>query len=442
MTKIDPAPMDFVRGDATGLFIPAHPEALRAAGPDFLTRAFQAFGSLAPGDRVARITRCELCPGGSTGQKLFLAVEYEKPAPGLHTDLFVKFSRDFSDKVRDDRGKYEMEGEVRFAALSRLPGFPITTPVAYFADFHHESKTGVLITEQVAFGAGDIEPQHIKCLDHELSAPIDHYRAIVKSLARVAAVHRSGRLPADIDAWFPFDPGAAAAGNPIPYDEPQLRERVAQFADFAARAPQLFPADVASAELFAKLDREVGRFLEHEAAIKRFQQSDPDFIALCHWNANIDNAWFWRDASGELQCGLMDWGHAGQMNVAFALWGCLCGAGLEIWDEHLDELLTLFLSELHEHGGPRLPIAELKLHLDMYVAIMGLSYFLDCPSRILFRLPEAVQASGPRDPVFCKSETARNQLHIATTVLHLWRTHDFGGSLERLRQRLPRGAAG
>ena len=40
--------MDFVRGDATGLTLPAHESALRTAGVDFLTAAFRAFGSLAP----------------------------------------------------------------------------------------------------------------------------------------------------------------------------------------------------------------------------------------------------------------------------------------------------------------------------------------------------------------------------------------------------------
>jgi hypothetical protein len=435
--KIDPAPVDFVRGDATGLQIPAHGEALRGAGEAFLTRAFQAFGALAPDNRVSRIARMELCPGGSTGQKWFLSVEYATPSPKLHTELFVKFSRDFADQMRDDRGKYEMEGEIRLAALSRRPGFPVEIPTAYFADFHHDTHTGVLITERIAFGEGGVEPHHAKCMDHELAEPLGHYRAIVSNLARIAAAHRSGRLSADIDALFPFDPEAAAARNRIPYDEAQLRERVAQFRAFAQRCSQLFPAHVVAPEVFASLEREVGRFAAHQAVINRFQQSDPDVIALCHWNANIDNAWFWRDAAGALRCGLMDWGHAGQLNLAFALWGCLSGAGLEVWDDHLPELLDLFVGELQANGGPRLAVAELRLHLDLYVAMMGLSYFLDSPARILFRCPGAATASGPLDPVILGTETARNQLHISTVFLNLWRAHDIPAALDQV---LARGA--
>ena len=137
-----------------------------------------------------------------------------------------------------------------------------------------------------------------------------------------------------------------------------------------------------------------------------------------------------------MQCGLLDWGRVRQLNLAYPLWGASSGATLEIWDRHLDELLALFVDELHAHGGPLLDIAELKLHLDLYVATMGLAGMMIAPERILFRLPEAVNATGPRDPVFGKSEQARNFLHIFTNFMNLWHTHDFGSSLDQLLERL------
>jgi hypothetical protein len=432
--------MDFVFGDSTGLRIPAHSDSLRDGGADFLTAAFRAFGALPAENRVMRITRFEHCPGGSTGQKLFLSVEYERADPALHTDLFVKFSRDFGDKLRD-RGRWEIESEVKFAAISRLPGFPIDVPTVYFADFHKESGTGILITRRIPFGEGAIEPHYEKCLDHELAEPIAYYRVIVQALARIAAAHRSGRLARDISARFPFDPQVAASRNPIRHDEARLRILVGQYAEFVARCPQLVPPGIAAPDFIAKLEREAVLFKRHEATVKRFLQGDPDFIALCHWNANIDNAWFWRDASGTLHCGLMDWGNVDQLNVAFALWGCLSSANLDIWDRHLDELLRLFTNELHAGGGPRLEVADLKLHLDLYVAMMALFFFLDCPARILDYLPAAAQASGPRDPVFRNSERARNQLQMLTVVLNMWRTHDFGAGLDTLLKRLDAQAA-
>jgi hypothetical protein len=420
--------LDYARGDATGVDLPAHPEALLAGDAPLLTAAFQAFGALPADNRVARILRAEPCPGGSTGRKLFLSVEYARPAPGLHAELFVKFSRDFDDPVRDNRGTYEMDGEIRFAALSRDPAFPIAVPAVCFADQHAATHTGLLVTERIAFGQGGIEPQHLKCLDHELADPVGYYRVILRSLAAIAAAHRSGRLATDIGAQFPYRPEAAAVANLVPYDAAQLRTRVRDFATFAAEHPQLFPARL-DAAFFARLEADALLFLEHQAAIGRFQQSDRNMVALCHWNANIDNAWFWRDAAGELRCGLMDWGHAGQMNLAFALWGSLSAAHPAVWSDHLDGLLLLFVDALREGGGPSLDPAALELQLKFYIAFMTLGYFLDSPARIRLRLPQVGRATGPRDPMFATSETARNQLHIATNALAIWRDRDIGGAV-------------
>ncbi len=86
---------------------------------------------------VTRIVAFDEVPGGSTGRKVLLRVEYDNPVAGAHCDLFVKFSRDFDDPIRD-RGKTQMESEVLFASLSREPGFPITVPATQFADYHRE----------------------------------------------------------------------------------------------------------------------------------------------------------------------------------------------------------------------------------------------------------------------------------------------------------------
>ncbi|MCK9563977.1 MAG: hypothetical protein M0R02_14795, partial [Bacteroidales bacterium] len=112
--------IDWIRGDNTGLDFPAHSEALRQGGPAFLTRAFQTAGTLPADNSVTAITGFRETLGGSTGRKLLLSVEYAKPAPDLHQDLFVKFSRDFDDERRD-QAKVQMELEVLFALLSRSP---------------------------------------------------------------------------------------------------------------------------------------------------------------------------------------------------------------------------------------------------------------------------------------------------------------------------------
>ena len=127
---------------------PADAAALRSGGAPFLTNAFRVSGVLANGNSVTGITGFREVAGGSTGRKVVLSVEYDEAAPGLHTELFVKFSRDLDNPIRD-RGKTQMEPEVRFASLSRVPGFPIAVPSALFGDYHRQTGTGILITERI-----------------------------------------------------------------------------------------------------------------------------------------------------------------------------------------------------------------------------------------------------------------------------------------------------
>ncbi len=433
-TEAHPPVVDFVIGDATGLSLPAHGEALAKAGVAFLTQAFHAFGSLAENNRIARITRLEPCTGGSTGTKLFLTVEYACDEPSLHTELFIKFSRDFNNRHRDWQ-RHEMESEVRFAAISRLPGFPISVPTAYFADYHHASGTGILITERIAFGEIGIEPHRMKSLDHRtLDNPLPYYQQMVKALAGLAAAHKAGRLAADLDERFPFDPAIGSA-DPIRFDDGSLRASLDECATFAARCPQLLPAELCTPDFRTRMERDAIRILQHEADIQAYLCGNPDMIALCHWNAHIDNGWFWRDEIGDLHCGLMDWGRVGQITLGSALWGALSAAHNDIWCHHLPELLALFVEVYQREGGPKITTSELEFHLSLHMAVMGVSRMLALPAYVLRQFPEAARAKDRDDPIFLQADSARNVLHIYTTLLKHWQRTDFGAQLDRLLER-------
>ena len=433
MTWPDTA-FDFIRGDTTGLLIPARPEALAEAGAAFLTQAFRAFGALGADNAVARIVSAAPCPGGSTGAKLFLSVEYARRDASLDTELFVKFSRDFDDARRDSRGRWEMAPEVPFNALARLPGFPIKVPRPYFADYHGESGTGLVVTERIGFGEGPVEPHRRKCLDHlTLREPLPYYRAVVTALARLCAAHKSGRLAPDIDARFAFDPVSGSA-DAIRHDDAGLLAELAFCHDFAVRAPRLLPPEVRSAEFEARMMRDALRIRAHETEIQRFLTGDPRMIALCHWNAHIDNCWFERDAAGALSCGLIDWGRVGQITFGSILWGELSAAHHDIWDDHLGELLALFAREYHANGGPLVTPDELELHLTLHIAAMGVARVLEFPEVVMFRAPDCADAAGPLDPMFepVARDAARNSLHIYTVFLKFWLRNDFGRALDHL----------
>ena len=65
----EPKIIDWARGDMFGLDFPAHPEALKSGGPEFLTRAFRASGVLGEGNRVAQITGLDEWTLGGTDVK-------------------------------------------------------------------------------------------------------------------------------------------------------------------------------------------------------------------------------------------------------------------------------------------------------------------------------------------------------------------------------------
>lgn len=426
MTKLD-----WVKGDLLSASIPAHDEALRQGGETFLTEAFRAAGTLTDDNRVARITRLEDCPGGSTGRKLLLSVEYQVASPKLHTDLFVKFSRDFDDPIRD-QAKRQLDPEVRLGLLSRTPGFPIKVPACYFADYHQASGTGILITQRIPFGTNGIEPLYEKCRDYEVPDILEHYRTIVKALGKLAGTQKAGKLGNDIDRHFPFMVDRQSLAQPVRYSLQQLQRRIQRYADFASVYTRLLPEAVATPEFIERMKLDLPILLDGETRIKHYLHGQPDYIALIHWNANMDNAWFWRNSHGHLECGLMDWGGVSQMNIGLALWGALSAAETNLWNDHLHELLTLFTAEFKSAGGPELDVAVLAHQLVLSATMMSLSWLMDAPAMILREIPDLDTVADRFDKRIKNNETARTQLQMMSNFLSLWEKTDVRRLLESL----------
>src|SRR5271168_4033184 len=221
----------WVVGDIFGVEIPADVETLVADGTDFLTRAFHASGALAANNRVCRIAKAEEFFGGGTGRKLLLTLAYELSEPALPEQLFIKFSRNF-DKELWDRARFTMISEANFAVLSRSPDFPVTVPACLFADVQSESGTGLVITECITYGRNGLEEFYPKCLDYAVPQPVEHYRAILKGLAKLSGAHRGGRLSREFDSKFSYNRERASAVFAIRIQEEKLIQRANRMFDF------------------------------------------------------------------------------------------------------------------------------------------------------------------------------------------------------------------
>jgi hypothetical protein len=437
MSELGASSENFARGAATGLLMPATPDALVAAGPAFLTAAFRAYGVLPDDNAVVRIAEADVFAGGNSGLKLQLTVDYARSEPTLERALFVKFSRDLTDPFRDRR-RFELEAEVRLAHLSRHPAFPVPVATPYFADFDPASGTGMLITSRIAFGTFDetrggmIEPMRTKCLDHDLPERMEYYRATMIALARLTAAHKAGRLSPQLEELFPFDRAAAEAELPIQGTPADVETKARAIAAMIEQAPQIFPPEVSAADFLHRFPAEARRFAEHEAAVKRFLYADANYVALAHWNSNIDNAWFWRGADGVLHCGLLDWGMVRQMNLGISLWGGLSAASPDLWDGGLEPLLALFTQECAARGGPALDPERLGLHFNLSAAMMGLALMLDAPTLVAARLPAFAQAKSRLDPALRADQVGHGFLHVFTAFLELWARRDFGAALNHV----------
>lgn len=418
---------EYVVGDQLGVAFPTTIEPLLQRGASFLTEAFRASGVIDQDNRVLAVSAHKEFFGGGMGRKLLLSVEYERPA-GLHTELFAKFPRMFGDPLRDLFGPL-MEAEVRFALLSRREGFPIAVPKCYFADYDSKTCSGLLITERIAYGAGAIERCYDKCLDYELPNPLGHYRALTKTMARLAGFHKAGKFGSEVERQFPFDPKKIDVGARIPYTPEQLQGKLEKLQSFAAAHPQLFPRDVGSAQFLERFAREAPLVLEHELAIRSYLNERADYIALCHWNCNLDNAWFWTDARGELQAGMLDWGSVGQMNVAQSFYGMTCAAETEFLNQHRHELMRLFVDEYRRNGGPAIDVAEFALLVKLSIAVLGIAWILDAPTLIEAQIPDVHTVKDRFDAKLKNDFLARAQLQLLVVMLNEWLADDIGSAL-------------
>jgi len=420
-----------VAGEIFGLEIPADPQTLIADGTDFLTKAFHASGALAADNRVSRIAKAQEFFAGGTGKKLLLSLAYELPTPALPEQLFVKFSRNFDNELWD-RARFTMISEANFAVLSRSPDFPVTVPACLFADVEAGSGSGLIITECITYGRHGVDAFHPKCMDYTVPDPVEHYKAILKGLAKLSGAHRGGRLSPEFDKKFPYDREQASAVFAIRVPQEKLIQRANRMFDFIERYPKLFPENVRAPVYRDQFIRDIPDLVAAQDRIREVLYGDAEFIAFAHWNANIDNCWFWRDVRGTLQCGFMDWANAGQISVAQSVSGAISGAEPLIWNEHLDELLAVFIDEYAAHGGPRLSLDDMRLHALLITAVSGLAHSMGAPIAVQRDIQDIDAAESYQDVRFREHENARIQLHMMTKMLNVWQTRGLGDVVRKL----------
>lgn len=408
---------------------PVSPEALLSNGAATLTSLLIRFTTMSPSDAVTAIMESEEIHGGSTGRKLKLTVTYKNPNNGLAQCIFVKFSRDLQNPYRD-AGKFQMEREVALSKLSTMPAFPITVPRCYFADFNKNTGSGIMITECIPFAKGEVEAQHKKALDYQITDALTHYEALIKNIGLLAGSYRPGSLGLPFQQQFAFQPELLDVSRSPTDSIDGTNKSIGQLIEFLQHHPNLVPENLQSPRFLERLRNEAPLIVKNISHINHVLDQNQDYVALCHWNAHIDNAWFWR-SNKQLECGLFDWGNVGFMNVAMAFWGCLSAAEPDIWTKHQTHLIQLFINTYYEHSNVQLCINDFRFYLSAYVLKMGITWLLDAPVKTLSKLP-LNRASTRRSHEIESNEKARSQLLIMINFLNYWDQTNIPSWVERM----------
>lgn len=196
--------------------------------------------------------------------------------------------------------------------------------------------------------------------------------------------------------------------------------------DFVELHPRLFAEHLRDPALRHRLVADIPDVVAAEGRIREVLAGQPGFVAFAHWNANIDNCWFQRDAAGDLECGFIDWANAGTTSVAQSIIGALSGAEPHVWADHLDHLLADYVEEFAAQGAPKLDVDELRLHVLLMTAVSGIGFSMGAPGAIEREIADIDALDGPHDEVLRTHDNARIQLHMMTKLLENWQAFALG----------------
>jgi len=376
-----------------GILFPHNAELLESEkyGAQWLTKAFHLAGTLPRDNAIKRFYNLKPVSGGGACLKCCFEVEYEKPATGLHTKLFMKYPFDFEHiKQKNDRMNSSVNlqpGDLAENDAYRLleATLPFPMPKYYFGDISNTTTNFCLITEFIPFGSKkkpiedfnplEVEPAYDKFLDDEqLSDPVEYYRLMTKANATMAGWYKAGKLgDKEKMLMFFFD---QTKGIPPSMPESEIKSKIKMGEEFIRTAAHFFPAGLITDQNMKEWRRVLNVVNTYKSEIYGAAGADDAYLSVAHGNLNVDNTWWWRDEQKKLHLGVLDWGGLGKVCLPHKLWWSYYSAELPLLEEHLDALITLFVDTYREEGGPKLDEQVVRRDfmfaaLDQCVGLLG-----------------------------------------------------------------------
>jgi hypothetical protein len=333
-------------------------------------------------------------------------LEYAKPDPNLHTRLFAKMPWD----PNAPEGTYpgvpqSTPKEYRYncsngngdamecrVSLDVAHLFPFPIPKCYFADISRESTNWLLLAECLPFGKRgkvvngkvveeierepyDMLPVCGKYQDFLLDDPKAIYVQIFRTLAQLAGWDQQGRFDTILGPITKFNPeGYIAHHKATSKPRKWKKKRKESMQSGAMRSlepaiefvtsicPYLFSAAGKDKKNIAKFQEDMMYMAPYTPDIQFYLGNSSDFIGVAHWNLQADNAFFWADENGDLDCGVIDWsGFSRPPNFVQSFMGCLSGAESDVLYDIEEDCMKAFCDEYERYGGPHIDWEELQL---------------------------------------------------------------------------------
>jgi len=447
------------KGMAYGMDFPWNEETLEKMGPAWLTKAFHTAGSMPKDNKVTKIileTKIKITTGNNGGKFLF-EVEYEKPDPNLHTKLFAKVPHPLGGATRTDRlssSVNKQPSELHEINAYRLleSVLPMKTPRFYFGDISNETSNWIIITERIDFHdfeginfgppppnrppalpAFQIEGPYDKCIDYNLRGePEEYYMLMTRVGAKMAADAKAGKMgseellsksfrpspdPKDLTVWR-MNPKGASGEAPKQVDA-KLKNA---YKFITTTGTPVFPEWTRTEKFGHKLFNTMLKANAYAAEMNFWMHLNPDFTSLGHLNLNVDNAYFWRDEEGKLDCGVFDWGGLGLKSAGSQLWWWYYCMDYLDFQKNIKGLLEAYAATYKEHSGLDLDKEDLYVMV-ILSAIAQLSGLVSAVPQITKMCPkkEWDTIKDRYDPriganVDGKS-TIRLYLHVMNTIM-------------------------
>jgi hypothetical protein len=220
---------------------------------------------------------------------------------------------------------------------------------------------------------------------------------------------------AAIVGWMGQDPGMVAQQGFPPNTAAGFKEMCYEFV--TKTCPQAFPKELLEKKYIEKFSKEADDMAKYVCEMNFYMFAIPEYFSLVHPNAQVDNAFYWKTAEGESRCGLLDWGGVAHGNIPTCLGNGWMGSEPEVFEEHEDKLVDLFIDEYEKISGFRFDHDDLLTCIQLAQAAV----FYGCCANIgmclrIFKRDEWAKMKGRKDPKIDENFLLRCYF----VQIHLW----------------------